>query len=93
MESMNAQFMRSFKSHGSIYKFMECLALYEFTKASEMRQLSESMPKGQMEAKKTTDKERHDKVKHFTILLTRGEIDVNEFLAAMANKTILPISG
>lgn len=55
-----------------------------------MRQLVDSVPSNQLERKKSIDKEREEKIKYFTSKLIQKEIDVNQFLVAMANKTILP---
>lgn len=43
--------------------------------------------------KHKTDKEREEKIKFFTALLERKEVDIGEFLEAMANKAILPSAG
>lgn len=93
LESLNAQLRRIFPQHPTIFTFIESLKLHEFEKATNMHSLLIEIPKGQLGRKNKKDKERDLKINYFTSLLASNEIDVMEFLEAMANKVILPSSG
>lgn len=93
LESLNAQIQRQFKRHGNIFKFIENLKLFEYSKVIDLQQLQTSKRAEQMERRKNIDKERDAKIKFFSGKLDKKEIDVTEFLNAMANKTILPATG
>lgn len=93
LESMNAQIGRSFPKHPNFFKFLECLQQHEYTKATAMKKLIENCPVYQMERKHQKDKERDEKIKHFSSLFARKRIDLGMFLEAMANKKILPLNG
>lgn len=92
LESMNSQIGRSFQRHANIFKFIESLKMHEFMKSSEMK-LILNTPERSLRKKHKTDREREEKIKFFTTLLKRKEVDIGEFLEAMANKAILPSAG
>lgn len=93
LESVNAQFKRMFKRHGNIFKFIESAKLHEYSKVIDLQQLQTTVTAKQMERRKNIDKERDEKIKHFSSMLDQKQIDVTEFLEAMANKSILPSTG
>lgn len=47
----------------------------------------------QHQRKRKADRERQHKIKYFSDLLKSNRINIIEFLEAMANRTILPLSG
>lgn len=93
LESINSHIGRSFPKHPNIFKFIDCLKQYEYTRSTKMRKLIQNCPKRQMERKHNKDKEREKKIKHFTSLFRRKKINLGIFLEAMSNKTILPLNG
>lgn len=93
LESMNSQIGRSFQPHANIFKFIESLKMHEFMKSCEMNNLILNTSEKSFRKKHKTDREREDKIKFFTALLERKEVDIGEFLEAMANKAILPSAG
>lgn len=58
-----------------------------------MKKLIENCPENQMERKHHEDKERDEKIRYFSSLFAKKEIDLGMFLEAMANKKILPLNG
>lgn len=58
-----------------------------------MKKLIKNCPKTQMEKKHQKDKERDAKIRYFSSLFAKKEIDLGMFLEAMANKKILPLNG
>lgn len=93
-ESLNSLLNRSFPKHPHIFKFVESLKLFEFSKANNMLDFATNeVPKEQFGRKRKTDQERDMKIKHFSGLLKNDEISVNDFLEAMANKDMLPSIG
>lgn len=93
LESINSHIGRSFPKHPNIFKFIDCLKQYEYTKTTKMRKLIENCPKKQMERKHKKDKEREKKIIHFSSLFRRKKIDLALFLEAVSNKNILPLNG
>lgn len=93
LESMNSQIGRSFPRHPNIFKFIECLKQHEYTKATIMKKLITNCPKNQMNRKHQEDKERDEKIRHFSSLFAKKKIGIGMFLEAMANKKILPLNG
>lgn len=90
---MNSQIGRSFPKHPNFFKFIECLQQHEYTKTTSMKKLIENCPENQMERKHHKDKERDEKIKYFSSLFMKKEINLRMFLEAMANKDILPPNG
>lgn len=58
-----------------------------------MRKLLRNCPKKQLVRKHSKDKERYQKIKHFSSLFEQKVIDIRMFSEAMSNKTILPLHG
>lgn len=90
LEALNSQIGRSFQRHANIFKFINSLKMHEFMKSSEMMELSLRAFEKKIQRKHLADKEREAKITFFTALLKRNEVDIGEFLEAMANKSILP---
>lgn len=69
VESLNATLKRWFPSHPHIYKFLECLKLYEYSKALDMLDAvrNEVSPK-QLQRRKKKDQKREEKIKYLTDL-------------------------
>lgn len=87
LESLNSQLKRSSAKHGHIWRFIEQLRLFEFSKAYEMSQLIGGVfSKTQLERKRKRDREREDKIKYLTGILKRNEISIEQFLEAMSAK-------
>lgn len=82
-----------FPKHPEIYKFVDCLKLFEFEKRSEMIELRDIVCEKQLQRKRKKDKVRGEKIEFFSSLLKKNEISIREFLEAMGNRVILPSSG
>lgn len=93
LESLNSQLNRSIgRAHPNIFQFIDHLKHHEAFKSNILKVLSKklSIPKNQLEPKRKRDRERDVKIKFFTKMLEDDQIGVQYFLAAMANKEILP---
>lgn len=93
LESVNSVLGRSFPAHPHLFKFIECLQLYEFSKSLDMLELvSSNVPENSNQRKRKRDQARNDKISFFTAKL-KDEFDVefgvDSFLEAMACKDIL----
>lgn len=87
VESLNSQLNRSFPKHGHIWRFIEQLRLFEFSKTEEMSQLIDgNYSKNQLNRKRRRDRERKEKINYLTVTLQRKEICIGEFLEAMSVK-------
>lgn len=93
VESMNSHMGRTFPKHPNIFKFINCLKQFEYTKTTNMRILTENCPACQTKRKHYKDREREKKIQHFSVLLGRKKIDIGMFLEAMSNERILPLNG
>lgn len=94
VESLNSTLSRSFPKHPHIFKFIDRLRLFEFSKLLDMIELvKDNVPDHQYERKRKRDQEREAKIKFFTAQLHEKKINTGEFLAAMANNEVLPNVG
>lgn len=90
LESVNSTLGRSFPKHPHIFKFLDCLRLFEFSKLLSMIDLVKNENScQQFQRKRQLDKDREEKINFFTNVLNENRITVREFLEAMANKEIL----
>lgn len=91
VESLNAYLRKKCSLHPHLFQFMDELKLVELKKALDMLNLIES--KGPFERKNKRDKERDEKITFFTDLILKKEISIQTFFEAMANRTIMPMTG
>lgn len=87
LESLNATLKRWFPSHPHIYKFLECLKLFEFSKALDMLEAvrTGAPTPEQLQRKKKKDQKREDKIKYLTDLLEyNGFMTAEQFLRLFA---------
>lgn len=93
MESINSVVQRQFPAITNIYKFAECLRLYESIRSTDLLQISGTITSQRLKRARKIDEERDQKIKFFSEQLSKGTITVQEFLEAMACKEILPGEG
>lgn len=86
LESMNAVLRRSFPNHPHIYKFIDRLRLFEFSKSLDMLAATKSeVSEKQLQRRKKRDQMREDKIRKLTLLLNTNEhISPGFFLEEMA---------
>lgn len=89
VESLNAQLNRSFPKRGNIFQFINCLKIFEFGKAEAMRHLVSWQPNNQLQRKRKADREREQSIRKHTAALHAKEIDLEEFIDAVANDEAL----
>lgn len=88
LESMNSALGRGCQKHplGHIRK-------HEFKKSLDLLNLLENLDLDKdFKRKRQMDKEREMKISYFTNKLQEGEIYVEDFLEAMSDKDILPVT-
>lgn len=94
LESVNSTLGRSFPKHPHIFRFIDRLRLYEFSKLLNMLDLVKNEdPDQQFQRKRQRDKEREAKIQFFTKACMENGVNWGEFLDAMANKDVLPNIG
>lgn len=84
VESMNRDFNRSFPSHGSIFQFIEALKLFENGKVDDLRNLVTNNDV-QMSRKHKNDKDRQNKIAHYTDALSKNDLSLENFIDIMAD--------
>lgn len=93
LESMNSKLNRGCPKHPHIFKFIDRIRLHEFRKSIDLLDLVGDDVSEEFKRKRKLDKDRETKISHFTSLLQKKEIGVDEFLEAMSNNTVLPGTG
>lgn len=85
LESFHSALNRSMEKKSNFFKFMVGLKLYESRKVDQMYSLlNNNQPKKQFEPKLCKDRERHNKINHYTKLFEQKKINIKEFLVGMA---------
>lgn len=94
LESMNSAIQRKLSKRTNIFRFSKDLRMHEAIKSSDLYQLFEGdISNRQLERKRAADRERDEKIKHFSALLENGYISVPYFLEVMSGKDVLPPVG
>lgn len=90
LESVNSVLGRSFPLHPHLFKFIENLQLFEFSKSLDMLELvASNAPVNHHQRRRERDQGRENKIRYFTRKLQDEddvEFDVGCFLEAMACK-------
>lgn len=86
LEGLNSVLNRSILKKPHFFRFVQCLRYHESRKANDMINLhNDDMPQSHFEPRHKKDRERNNKIKHYTDLLEKNAIDVEQFLEAMAS--------
>lgn len=85
LESFNAVLNRSIAKRPNFYKFVERLKLHESRAADQMYNAVHGLQKC-LEPHHEKDRQRAEKIKHFTKLICNRKLTPQEFLNAMAQK-------
>lgn len=86
LEGFNSVLNRTIAKHPNFFKFVERLRIHESRKADDMIALvQDPVSKKQLEPKHKKDKDRNDKIKHFTDLLCAHKLTVADFLDAITS--------
>lgn len=95
LEALNSTLGRSFPKHPHIFKFINRLKLFEFSKSVNMlHSIRNDVPDEQLKRRRQCDQNRQEKIKFFTDQLRANDQMTPElFLDAMENKEILPGTG
>lgn len=92
MEAINSAIQRSFPRRTNIFKFIECLRLYEAQKSEDLfniGDISNVKPK----RKRAKDRIRDEKISNLTAQLNSGHISVKSFLELMSENDVALASG
>lgn len=94
LESLNSVIQRNLSKRTNIFRTAKDLRMHEAIKTSDLYQLSTGeISNQQLARKRAADREREEKIKHFSVLLENNDITVPYFLRVMAGKDILPSVG
>lgn len=82
VEGLNTVIQGTFADRTNIFNFIDSLKLYEFTKCSDLYNLT--LGNNKSTQKKAEDVKRDQKIKFLTTKLKNGEISVASFLQSMS---------
>lgn len=85
LESFNSVLNRSMAKRPNFYKFIERLRLHESRAADNMYNAVHGLQKS-LAPHHEKDRQRAEKIEHFTKLICNGKLTSQEFLNAMAQK-------
>lgn len=86
LEGFNAVLNRTIAKHPNFYKFIERLRIHESQRADEMIALvQDPLSEKHFEPRHQKDKNRDEKIKHYTALLCSQHITIADFLNAMVS--------
>lgn len=92
LESLNSVLRRSFPLHPRLFKFIDCLQWFEFSKSLDVLELfASNIPKDQRKGKRQRDQKREQKIQFCVQKLgsVDAEFDVGWFLDTMASEDFL----
>lgn len=87
---MNSVLGRGCQKHPQMFKFIDHIRKHEFKKSLDLLNLYKNDGSNDFKRKRKLDKEREEKISYFTNQLQKGEINVQDFLEAMSDKSVLP---
>lgn len=90
LESMNSVLGRGCWKHPQMFKFIDHIRKHEFKKSLDLLNLYKNDGNHDFKRKRKLDKEREEKISHFTSQLQKGKINVQDFLEAMSDRNVLP---
>lgn len=90
LEAMNSALNRTSPPHRHIFKFIDHIRLHEFGKSLDLLNLEKNDVSEEFQRKRKLDKERKERISHFTNELQKEAISVREFLEAMSIKSVSP---
>lgn len=86
LESFHSSANRSMPKKGNFFRCVVGLRLIESRKADTMMNLVNNiMPENQLERKHSWDRERDQRIKHFTELICKKKIPIKEFLQEISS--------
>ena len=89
VEAVNSSIQQLFAKRPNILQFTDYLRLYDSIKTTDLYQLLQKEILNEKYARKRTeDRKRDQKIKHFTDLLKAKEISISEFLQAMSSSEV-----